>query len=104
MEKLIIGMADLAELLGVTERLIYKYRCGHSQNPILRNLPEPISMRPMRWHRQDVIDWLDSKRTFGKSSRPEGGMVGSAAPLPVQQASRPRGRPRKIAVARKERT
>jgi predicted DNA-binding transcriptional regulator AlpA len=99
MEKLILNMAEVADILGVSERMIYKYRCGHSLNPILEGLPEPIVMRPMRWHRQDIVDWLETKRTFSKPDVVEAGLATSMPTSNLPTPRRGRGRPRKTAQA-----
>jgi phosphoribosylpyrophosphate synthetase len=90
---LTIRARELAAELGCAIHLIHKYRARQTDSPLLRGLPEPISARPVLvWHRQDIIDWLESRRTFRRTSL-ELEQASESEPAPAVP-----NRPRKVPI------
>jgi hypothetical protein len=90
-QRLTISIDELADALGIRRHAILQHRAGVRSHSLLAGLPEPAANRPrLTWWRSDILDWVESRRTFRPPAAP-------AAPDPEPQPPRRRGRPRKTA-------
>lgn len=55
MEKLLIDLSDLSEMLGVSQRTIKDELMKRKDFP----LPVSLGPRMKRWKRDDVVSWVD---------------------------------------------
>lgn len=89
-----IGKDEVALLAGVTSQTVSKHVHGVRFCNLLDGLPDPIAAgrgKRLLWIRQDILDWLESQRTFKRTESTSETFVVTDPP------KRPRGRPRLIA-------
>jgi hypothetical protein len=88
-----IDVNELSEALGVRRHAILQHRSGVREHPLLVGLPTPAANRPrLTWWRSDILDWVESRRTFRPPAAP-------AAHDPEPQPPLLRGRPCKYSSA-----
>lgn len=86
-----IDKNEVAALVAVSPRTLFNHVVAGKASPMLAGLPAPATRGlgiPLTWIKQDILDWLESQRTF-KQGEPQ---PTAAAKL---QPRRP-GRPRKL--------
>lgn len=62
-----INKYEVASLVGVSPRTLFNHVTGGKCSPMLHGLPEPVTRGhgvPLMWITQDVLDWLESQRTY----------------------------------------
>lgn len=58
MEKLMLTISDLQELLSISRTQLYKIRKKY------KDFPKPIDLgeRTLRWKSEEIKEWIDDKR------------------------------------------